>query len=368
MQDYGTLYKIDNHGKTRQWKMLRDEDKYCSVSGVKNGKQTKSKWTTATPKNVGRSNATTGEEQADKEVQAKYTKKRDEGGYAANLSVSGPCYVQPMLAQTYGKAKIEFPILSQPKLDGIRAICKRADDGSVGLWTRRGKPITSCPHITEQLKPLLNQQPELILDGELYNHSLRDQFQKIVSLVRRQKLSDQDRLETAKLVEYHVYDLVGPDVPFMDRCNDLYDLENKFGPSIKIVAADLALHGDDLDRFHSQCMQQGYEGSILRQVGGLYEVGKRSKGLLKRKDFDTAEFPLVEVLEGKGNRSDMAGRIQFDGFRAGIRGGVELYKQLWADRKHLVGTDVTVRYFGLTDDGIPRHPVAIDFHYGGRSD
>ena len=59
--------------------MQRDEEKYRTISGQKDGKKTTSAWTVAKPKNVGKKNSTTGAEQADKEVLAKYEKKQKQG-------------------------------------------------------------------------------------------------------------------------------------------------------------------------------------------------------------------------------------------------------------------------------------------------
>ena len=80
-----------------------------------------------------------------------------------------------MLAGDYTK-RPQTQGWSQPKLDGIRCIANQS-----GLWTRAGKEITSCPHIWESVKPFLDANPGVTLDGELYNHELKEDFNKISS-------------------------------------------------------------------------------------------------------------------------------------------------------------------------------------------
>ena len=200
------LYKIDTKGKTRVWWIEYDEEKYRTHAGILDGKIVVSGWQRPTEKNVGRSNATTVAEQVIVEVNAEYEKKQNQGKYHANLSdtTDGAKFIECMLASKFDPKKhIQFPYFSQPKLDGIRCIVSKA-----GMQSRQGKPITSCPHIMEALDPFFQAFPDAVLDGELYNHDLRDNFEKIVSLVRKTKPTTADYIEASKLVQYHVYDTV----------------------------------------------------------------------------------------------------------------------------------------------------------------
>ena len=79
-----TLYKKTTTGAIQQWQIVTDSDKYRTISGQKDGKKIQNNWTTCKPKNVGKKNATTGEEQAIKEAIAKHDKKL-ESGYHLNI-------------------------------------------------------------------------------------------------------------------------------------------------------------------------------------------------------------------------------------------------------------------------------------------
>ncbi len=111
--------------------------------------------------------------------------------------------IKPMLAHKFNPDKAVFPALMQPKLDGVRCVFTKQ-----GAFSRTGKEFKNVDHIIETLKPLFKKYPYIKLDGELYNHKLKDDFEKIISLVRKTKPTFEDRKEAEKLVQYHIYDIV----------------------------------------------------------------------------------------------------------------------------------------------------------------
>ena len=152
------------------------------------GKIVINKPTITTPKNEGRANATTATEQAIIEAKAKYTKQLDKG-YVENIEdVHKITLYNPMLAQKFEDRVdgLSFPLYTQPKLDGVRCIVYM-QDGELVAKSRQGKPIDTVVHILEELKPFFEQSPNAVLDGELYNHDYKNDFNKIISLVRKMK-------------------------------------------------------------------------------------------------------------------------------------------------------------------------------------
>jgi DNA ligase 1 len=352
------LYKIDSKGKLRVWYMELDGDLYRTIAGIKGGKLVTSAWTVATPKNVGRANATTAEEQAKAEVEAEYVYQKFQGGYSDNLENMGAKFFEPMLAKKYEDfvKKPTWPVYSQPKLDGVRCIVK-AD----GMFSREGKRFVSCSHIYDALKDHLDKTPSLVFDGELYNHDLRNDFNKIISLVKKQSPTDEEIIESANLVQYHVYDIVDierPELSFEYR----YHFINSFysGP-IQSVATIVCHNQKELDEEYAAVMAEGYEGQMIR-INGPYEQ-KRSKLLLKRKEFQDEEFEVVAISEGLGNWAGYAKSVRCrksDGteFDSGIRGSQSFTQELLGRNPKWV----TVRFQNYTPDGIPRFPVAVAFY------
>jgi DNA ligase-1 len=362
------LYKRDSKGKVRIWTVevgFDNEDTagIRSISGLVDGEKITSVWNMSIAKNVGRSNATTAKGQAEFEAQAEWTKKADKEYFANIDDIDSYELFKPMLAHDFTKTPVEDGF-TQPKLDGIRCVIDKH-----GMHTRGGKPINSCPHIWESVKHIIEANPNVVLDGELYNHELKADFQKIVSLVRKVKCRPEEIAESAELVEYHIYDMYDkndPDKLFMDR--SVWLANNVSGNMIVLVHTDVANNSADIDRLYGEYTEAGYEGQMVRQ-DAPYQC-KRSKSLLKRKEFVTEEYEVVEVHEGQGAWTGYAKRLTLkmkDGttFSSGLRGSQAQLKTLlenpnidWA----------TCRYFELSNDGIPRFPVTIDYGVGERSD
>jgi len=362
------LYKRTSTGAVQVWRIELMGDKYRTISGQQSGKLVTSQFTTAKPMSAGRSNATTGTQQAFLEVKAAYTKKLAQGGYHETIEeIDNAKFFKPMLAKKYEDYLLENfkAVFSQPKLDGIRNLANKK-----GLWSRQGKPITSCPHIIRALIPFFEAHPEGVLDGELYADKLSDNFSKIVSLVRKQDPTAHELAESSCYISYHVYDYPSAKGDFYDRYKQLLaDLPDH--PHLKLVETTGCIGQETLDTLFAQYLEQGYEGQIIR-IGGISYEQKRSKFLLKRKEFQDAEFEILDIVEGEGNRSGMAGKVWYkwkgtDKFSSGLRGSHEYCKQLLKDKsKYTKGTG-TVRFQGYNpEDGKPRFPVTVALFTGKR--
>ena len=214
-----------------------------------------------------------------------------------------------MLAKTVSE-KINWnePHFIQPKLDGVRCYTKLVD-GEVRMYSRNHNEFHNCEHIKTELKQLFNDNPNITLDGELYNHSLRDNFNKIISLVRKSKPTQADKFQASSLIQYHVYDMVEAskeDRDFIDRT--LWLTANIQGfRSIRSVETELVMDKKWMDIKHKENKNNGYEGSILR-TNGKYEQ-KRSWNLQKVKDWSDTEFVITGFVEGKGKFSKGIGKF-----------------------------------------------------------
>lgn len=363
---YGPAYKRRADGKIHMWKMVVMGNKYRTISGIVDGQKVVSEWTTCTGKNIGRANETTPEGQAHLEANAEYTKKLNQGKYRPKVEDAGVVkFISPMLAHPY--AKYEKLVLqkmrtskvySQPKLDGVRCIATRQ-----GLFTRQGKPILSAPHIEKAALKILNKYENVeALDGELYSHNLFDDFNKIISLARKTKPTENDLRESEEDLQYHVYDCITKNREgYSLRWKLLRKMivEQQFIKLVDTVRVNSLL---ELNDNYCNCAAAGYEGQIIR-LNAPYE-NKRTSSLLKRKDFIDEDFVIVDVIEGKGNRSGMAGALRLitnkknpKKFTSAIMGTNKYRKQLLADGKKLIGKRATVKFFAYTLDEVPRFPV-----------
>jgi len=351
------LYKRDVLGKILTWTVEVDQDKYRTISGYIDGVQSTSEWTTCYAKNIGKKNETTPDQQALLEAQAMHKKKKEGGRFENIEDIDNPIFFKPMLANKWEdrKDKVTYPLFSQPKLDGIRCII-RAD----GMWSRNGKPIISAPHIYRSIQHLFEENPDLVLDGELYADKFANDFNKICSLVKKTKPTMADLAESAKSIEYHIYDLPSYDDVFLFRYLKLSELQISY--CCKLVPTITCSDEDTIQFYYNQYVEQGYEGQMLR-TNEKYE-SKRSNTLLKHKSFIDEEYTILDVHEGKGDREGMVGHMVFankDGrtFHSNVKANWEELTEMWRNRNSLIGKEATIKYFNLTPDGIPRFPYVI---------
>ena len=363
------LYKKDSTGKIRTWCMELKDDQYRTIAGVQDGQLVTSKWTTAKGKNIGKVNETTAEEQALNEIEAQYKKKLAVDYHDTIEDVEVFKTFKPMLATEYNKRKAklkwgpEWRI--QPKLDGIRCIASKH-----GLFSRTGKEIVAVPHISEELIAFFEKYPDTTLDGELYNHDLKHNFNKIVSLVRKTKPTTEDIAETADAVEYHIYDIVGGGtdaMEFPERSEELATrFENYPMDKLVLVQTNFATSEHDCDLWHDRYLAAGYEGSMVR-LPDVYAKGKRSSSLIKRKDFDDAEFKVIGYEEGNGNFVGLPKVILIElpngsTAKATMTGSRESLAEIKENFSDYEGKVATVQYFGWTPDGQLRFPIVKIIH------
>lgn len=366
MKNTNMIYKQDLNGNIREYFLEYDHEKWRSVSGIQNGAKVESGWIYPEATNVGRANERSVEEQVLFEVQAQMTKQLNQGKYHKTIedAMKGATFYEAMLASKYdAKKHTDFPYLASAKYDGIRAIVSID-----GIQSRNGKPIVSCPHIMDALKPFFEKFPNVVLDGELYNHDLHNDFEKIVSMVRKSRLTESDFKEIQNLVQYHVYDIIS-DRPAHERISFLF--ENLTSDEhIQVCSQWMVKDAEEIDVALAQSLEENYEGLMLRNRYAPYE-GKRSKNLLKVKTFEDAEFKIVDIIEGVGNWSGMAKAIEIelpDGTtqQAGMRGAFAFAAELLTNKSDYIGTDVTIRYQNKTADNKLRFPIAVTFWKGKR--
>ena len=257
-------------------------------------------------------------------------------------------------------------VYMQPKLDGVRCVIQLNDKGEVHAYSRTGKPWLNINHILENLKPFFDTYEDAILDGELYNHDLRDDFEKIISLVRKQKPTTDDRAESKKLVQFHCYDYANGSENYSTR---QYNLRNEFTEDclysycVRYVPTYIVhKYEEALNLHYDAFIADGYEGSILR-LDGPYQC-KRSYNLQKFKDFHDTEATIIGYVDGKGKREGTLGKFLMqddDGVEFGCPPGKGYNYKMLADMltniHNYIGKRATFTYFERTKAGSYRHPL-----------
>jgi DNA ligase-1 len=268
--------------------------------------------------------------------------------------------IKPMLAHKYDDKRVDWsqPVYIQPKLDGVRCVITKD-----GAFSRTGKQFKNINHIELSLSRFFDQHPDVILDGELYNHDLKDDFEKIISLVRKQKPTIDDRVDAKNLTQFHCYDYfdgVQYD-SYKTRMNNLVT-SDIYNYCIKYVPAKLVDSYNYARTLHKEYLAAGYEGSIIR-LDGLYKHG-RSYDLMKFKDFSDTEATIIGYELGKGKRQGTLGKfimLDDEGIQFGCPPGKGYtYKDLanmLLKVNDYIGQRATFTYFQRTKAGSYRHPL-----------
>jgi DNA ligase-1 len=281
---------------------------------------------------------------------------------------------KPMLAYPVSDKPIDYskPVFMQPKLDGVRCVIQadqvnhfsRPIEYEVKAYSRTGKEWKNIQHILDELKPFFEKHPDVILDGELYNHDLKDDFEKIISLVRKQKPTLVDAHEARLLTQFHCYDMYSPNFDHNFNIRDEFIMQTIDGEYEHTVTVDTeeVFDMDDAKKYHVENLALGYEGSIVR-LNTKYQQ-KRSHSLRKFKDFSDAEATIVGYLDGKGKRQGTVGKFIMqddEGNEFGCPPGKGYtYKDLkiMLDNIHdYIGQRATFTFFERTKAGSYRHPL-----------
>jgi DNA ligase-1 len=377
---FDKLYGLDKSNKIKEWTIkVINMTTYSLVIytyGLLTGKKTECKLTISCGKNIGKKNQTTHYQQAILEAKSKWNKKKDIDNYIVNLdelkknvtknlnSGNIESSKKPMLAQEFKKHehKIQYPCYIQPKLDGYRMIY---DHILKTCLTRTGKiyNIILKTSLFEELKKI-----PYSLDGELYVHDPEFKFEKY-GVLRKQKSLNEKEITTLDQIEFHVYDIVNEGEIYENRLKMLKEIfdKNIYNLSkIKFVETKLCNSKEEILENHKINTQNNYEGSMIRNIRGMYKCKFRSFDLLKYKDFDDAEFEIVNYTYEKdvtGNDKNLIVWVcktpQNKEFHVQSKGTREERHELYKNASKYIGKKLWVQYFGLTNDLIPRFPKTL---------
>lgn len=362
------LFKLTSVGAQQEWEIGIDENIIVTQWGQVGGKLQVAQDEIKEGKNIGKSNETTPAQQAEAEAQSQWEKKLKKG-YVQSLKAADAGEVDsviegginPMLAKRFDEHgdKIVYPAYSQPKFDGHRCIAVIDPVGTCTLWSRTRKPITGLPHIVKAIEALAkkHQATEIILDGELYHHDYRQNFEELTSFIRNPVPK-----EGHEIVQYHIYDMA--DAMRFDMRHEFLQTLGLQEPLV-MVETTLVNDEDELMEQFDTFIKQGYEGCMVRNAASPY-LTKRSVDLQKIKEFLDDEFKVIGVEEGRGK---LAGKAIFvcvtkdnTEFKAKMKGNQDELAKYWKKPKLAIGRMLTVQYQGLTGKNkVPRFPVGIRF-------
>ena len=365
---FPTLYKRNSNGKVAFWKIYVSGDMYYREAGLLEGKIREFEPVKNEPKNVGRANATTAHEQALFKANSLWKLKKDElynedyPDESKNVERDYSEYIRPMLAQKFeeNKDRVKYPVAVSPKLDGIRALIYMNAKGEIKMMSRLGNEIFNFEGIKNEAKLIINGNRSIILDGELYSHDIG--FNVISGAVRSKDKSNEDK------IKFYMFDLIDLKCQkqYEERIDDMVSIGDR--NNFKFISFVLYVIADNLQDIldaHTKFVLDGYEGVMIRNLDGLYSLGKRSNNLLKYKVFEDSEFKIIDVVEGVGSEKGasifVCETVNGQQFSVRPRGSIETRRVQFQNKSKYIGKLLTVRYQPLVgEDVLPRFPVGID--------
>lgn len=375
------LYKLKNNNKYYSWtiNIVNDNNKYYLITshGQLNGKQVIHKREV-----ISKSNRTI-IQQCNLEALKKWNDKKNKEGYSEDINEDGDdtenikeLLIRPMLAQPFDISKynsnrkckkINFPCFGQPKYDGIRCLMYKKNNKII-MESRKGTEFLNFELLKEEFNEKLSNYENYVFDGELYSYDYP--FEKINGLVRLKKPSEIQNNEINQL-KYIIYDIIiknDLNKTFEERNQLLNNIKNSNNYiNIEFCESVIIDSLNNIDNIHNNYVNKGFEGLILRNNNGIYEINKRSYDLQKYKKTMDEEFEIINYFEGKG---DEKGLILFTcitnngkTFNVRPRGTHEYRHKLFLEGDNCIGKKLTVIFQEYSIDNIPRFPVGKSIRY-----
>lgn len=433
------LYTIDAKGKERVWKVSVDGNTIYRETGLVEGKRIESE-RSFNGKNIGRSNETTPEEQAMQEAEKEWVKqleknyapkckegkamyekvmkvKNESGGHNINASaqIRGrktknvavrksfavpkvEIEVRPMKAEKWEledekdicsvKAKVlkninlEKGVYCQPKYDGWRCIARLQTGHGEGeydvvLTSLSSKQYPWFGKLRDEVRELLRDNPDVILDGELYAHSIHSEDPSLITSKDGKEMDNFGIIQsictiTSKTphpledqIKLHIFDIVDLTGKLDQKSrfqilNSLFDNDVAYDHLVK-TPFKTAKSIDDVIKNLDHFVDKGYEGLIIRDRLNFYKTKGRSLQMRKVKYFTDKEYKIVGTHLDYGVTKEnfvwVCEDEEGNEVRAKPTGSVESRVRMYKSRDDYIGKLATVKLQNYSGNGIPRFPI-----------
>jgi len=398
------LFKRDIHGQVIYWSAAVDIEN--NRIGFWHG-QAKGNFINDEPKsytepiegvNIGKSNETSNIEQCLKQLESEY-KNHIKKGYKeynvnadlndsadwlddwldlyvdkTNTDING--LAKPMKCQKFELNKVHYPAYGQPKYNGVRCInfinkfnTSLFNDTPIKLLSKEGveydvEHLNTVSHlILKTFESIGIKDP--ILDGELYIP-----YTPVTTIGGSARNSSNPY---NKKLQYVIFDLSIENFSQRDRLGFIKEVQrqlttdfhsNKFiTPSVYFSSYRIINNDEEAVAYCDECLANGYEGAVLREMEPEYAFGQRPMFMRKLKHFQDAEFEILDIIE-YGTRGQNVGsgckvicrNDTTDGtFEVTPIGTTEYRLSLVDDKDKLIGKMATVKFYERTINNLPFH-------------
>lgn len=282
----------------------------------------------------------------------------------------------------------------QPKLDGVRLNIHVTDNG-IELRTRNGKIVTGYAKLEEEAQSL---PKGYVYDGEIISKEffdfVKENTESQDKVVDRSHFQDTMKQVFAKTDNkegvFVVFDMVDyadwvAEKSYKIYADRLQDMRSKIPTDLKSIqkipmpinsnnVAFSKNKSEDIDKtleLFSKYLNLGYEGLMVKNLNAVYEF-KRTNALLKLKEMDTLDLPVVSMFEGNGKYQGSLGyvTVEYKGSLTGVGSGFSDAERdyYWKNPQEIIGKTIEVSYQAETQNKDGEYSLSFPIYKGIRFD
>jgi len=273
------------------------------------------------------------------------------------------------LASKYEQKNCDFENeewLASRKLDGVRCIIRK-EGNKINAYSRAGKEFATLQKVIDEVSKIPG---DFVLDGEIcmMDDNGNEDFQGIMKQIKRKD-------HTIKNPGYVIFDYLTLDefdtkkgnTKLEDRYINLQGFDIDSTDTLTLLEQHPIEDEKELLDMITDADANGYEGVMLRKNCGYQ--GKRTKNLLKCKQFHDAEYKVIDldfdtnrvIVDGKEVEEMMLRNvvIEHKGNKVGVGSGFshEERRHYYENPSKLLNKTITVQYFEETTNQSGKHSL-----------
>lgn len=248
------------------------------------------------------------------------------------------------------------------KLDGCRCVL-RIENGKATAWSRQGRHFETLSILEDEFSNL--DIDNVVFDGEIcLIDSMGDEdFQSIMKQINRKNHTiDNPHYKIFDMVTIEEFDSQTGRV-FEDRQLELHNFINSHRDVIKHASINAQTRVESqqmFDELMNNAIKSNWEGLVIRK--NVEYEGKRTRNMLKCKQFNDAEYEVIaieygpfQVIEnGRAVERIVLSNIiiEHKGYKVSVGSGFSLEQRVHYRKfpEELIGKTVTVQYFEETQN------------------
>ncbi len=207
---------------------------------------------------------------------------------------------KPMLARDWDEQKLQFPVIGQPKIDGVRGL------NPLGFIVGRSLKTFANRHVNELMSKDEYQgfDMEMTVGDNMYSDSLcRDTTSALTTI------------QGEPDIHGFAFDVCSVNVAHLryesrlamltEHVNNLHS--RNLASNIHVIEHKILTNMDDVLQYDEENLDLGLEGTILRDPGGIYKHGRstiREQYLLRIKRYRDCEGKVISLEEAEINNNE----------------------------------------------------------------